>query len=141
MKRSPAVSEGATRALAFLFVFVFQFGWTVDAFGLHACPHHLALTAVHGPDVASDDAAPHGDHRSEQPESAEHPAEDGHTGACTCVTTCEIAAWSLPVTTAGSGEAPSPAVMAWIADDVRSRDLPAAPDHVLPFSLAPPRSA
>lgn len=98
-----------------------------DAFALHRCAHHDAL-----PSAQADEPAHHG-------HGATQPADSEESHGCTCVGTC-----------ATTSTAAAPDATEHVVDVVHSTTpvqliattiVPSgAPDHLLPFSTAPPAS-
>lgn len=130
------------RIASLALVLAFQGVAAVDAFGLHACPHHDAL-----PEAARHEAPPalHGgeghDGATHASADAHAPAEDGHGdhGPCTCVGTCQVQPQSSAI--ASEAAAPSLAghpVTRGEAEVVRREALPGRPSFLLPYAHGPP---
>lgn len=104
--------------------------WGGDAYGLHACPHHLAIAQA-GADMHG------GAHRGHE----RHPAPVSHQGGCTCVGSCSAGATGLPapaprfvLAVTVSPAAPAPL-------DAPAWRLPSRAAYLLPYPTAPPAAA
>lgn len=140
------------RALALLVVAISLFGWTGEALGTHACPHHSYIEGVHG--AAAPEDAVHGAEHAHHAEAA-HPTEDGSSAdddrsapaehpdhsTCTCQGGCPVTAGGalpaarevqLPPVVLADRAAPT-----FAASPLVARLAP----HVLPYGHAPPAAA
>jgi hypothetical protein len=128
------------------------FGWTGDALGQHACPHHSAVpgAAAHAPAYVgghAGHAGHHGQHSGHgrddsapQVEGDHGPASGGEHphDACTCVGSCpSAAAGAFPA----DPDAGLRVVPAWVRQ-ARAGAAPVVPllllPFVLPYGQAPP---
>lgn len=106
-------------------------GWSAEATGLHACPHHAGIGA---PGAVAAAPAEHGHHGAAP---AGHSAQREHAG-CTCSSGCPTAGGVAPL--------PLPVERGLVAftDFVRPvaatrGAVPAHPEpYFLPYGLAPP---
>jgi len=158
---APAMQRIGPRITALLFAAAFLGSASIDAFGLHPCPHHNGSPAS-GTAVPGDPAEPpfaHGGQPipsaaqrhhedatgSDAPEHPEHPTgsdaqEHGeHEGACTCVGTCQADGASASLFGHGSHDIVLPAFVGITAvSSVQSAHLPGQPPFLLPYAHAPP---
>ena len=108
----------------------FLLSWSVEAAGVHACPHHTRIA----PDAAQDVAA-HDHHADPAPATPAHPGEHG---GCTCESGCpSVGGASLPPAaelSVADGVSPLADVVVATTDAPQPHSFA----HFLPFGLAPP---
>jgi len=122
----------AHRLIALWAWIVLLLNGSVDAFGVHPCPHHDAVAHAPASPVDRGDAHGHGSAHQSSPES-----QDGHDGSCTCLGSCVLGT-AAPL--------PEPAVLR-VAPIAVSRRAPQRDEtvvlsgrrpYVLPYATAPP---
>ena len=127
-----------TRLTALAAAALFLLAGAGDVLGAHPCAHHDGLGHA---EAAADAEARHG-HAAHHAHDPGAPAAPGHDAdPCSCPGTCSAAAGvALPQTSAVAFD---PGVAAHVA--AAPRDEAALParllPHLLPYALAPPRTA
>lgn len=128
------IRSPAHRLIALWAWLVLLLNGSVDAFGVHACPHHDAISHAAPSARAADDGGADGHHAAHPPDA---PAPDGHGGSCTCVGSCVLGT-AAPI--------PQPVVLPAVAALATQQSSPVDDSpvlagrrpYVLPYATAPP---